>query len=130
MALLSPRYLSGMPQGRWVVLCLFLLFAILIQGAGRAIEVPAGFAPVQISGIHLPGEDHSDHPCTPGDREGKGHIHCDCTSGPGCSSIAIIGEMAAAPTGLKLALFQPRVQPLVSSKATSHFRPPRSSTSA
>lgn len=130
MALLRSRYLSGSPQRQWIALCLFLLFAFMILGTGRAIDKSVDFASVQISSVQLQSADHSDHLCKPGNREGRGHIHCDCTFGPSCSSTAVIGETAAAPTGFKLALFKPRSLPLVSSEAVSHFRPPKFRASA
>lgn len=130
MALLRPRYLSGTPQRQWIVLCLFLLFALMVQGSSRSIQAPSDLVPVQVNNVHLLSEGLSSPSCNPGDREGKGHIQCNCTFGPGCSFVAVISETAAAVASFKLPPIQVRTLPLVSSEAVSHFRPPRSLASA
>lgn len=130
MAPLGSRRWSGMPQWQWVVLwvvlCLFLLFAFMMHGAGRVTADPSDLAAVQISSAHSPSADHLDHPCNPGNRQGNDHIQCHCTFGPGCSSFAVIGEPAVGPADFRTSPFLAQVLPLVGSEAVSHFRPPRS----
>ncbi len=126
MALLRPRYLSGLPQRRWIVLCLFLLFAFMTYGTSRAIEAASDLGPVQTQtdSAHFLSEGHPGHPCNPGDRDGKDHAQCNCTFGPGCSFIAVVSETAVAAASFKLSLIQTPTLPPVNSQAVRHFRPP------